>query len=291
LPPSPPSPPALPPPCSGEIDLVMVLDNSGSVGAQRPQVIDFARHVVGSFVMGSTAAQIGLVEFHTTVTTHATLTPSLTTISTALDNAPAVGTSTFLSGGIERGHAVVTGTGARAGVPKVLVLMSDGVQTVGGNDQTALDKAALAKAAGIKIIAIGFGGVSLTTLNGIATSPASEHAFYKSSAQDVVNTLINGEFGICVIASDLPRAPPPSPPAPPSPPSPPSLPSPSPPPPSPPPITCNYCSDLYTSFDNKEAELKAAGACPAGAIEDTDAAGKRVCKMWVDGRMWFVPRE
>ena len=56
-------------------------------------------------------------------------------------------------------------------------------------------------------------------------------------------------------------------------------------------VTCNYCSDLYTSFDNMEAQLKAAGACPVGAIEDTDAAGRRVCKMWVDGRMWFVPRE
>ena len=38
-------------------------------------------------------------------------------------------------------------------------------------------------------------------------------------------------------------------------------------------------------------ELKAAGACPSGAVWDTDAAGKQVCKVCMDGRMWFVPRE
>ena len=50
-PPLPPLPPAAPPPCSAEIDLVMVLDNSGSVGAQRSDLISFARAVVGNFAM------------------------------------------------------------------------------------------------------------------------------------------------------------------------------------------------------------------------------------------------
>lgn len=59
-PPSLPAPPAAPPPCDAEVDLVMVLDNSGSVGAQRADVLDFARLVVGQFAMGSTKAQVGV---------------------------------------------------------------------------------------------------------------------------------------------------------------------------------------------------------------------------------------
>jgi hypothetical protein len=297
MPPLPPSPPAVPPPCSGQVDLVLVLDNSGSVGAQRSEVLRFARQVVSEFTMGATAAQIGYVEFETTVVTHTGLTSSLPTIIDKIDNAPATGQSTFLSGGIERGHQVVTGTGARAGVPKVMVLLGDGVQTIGGDDNTAIGKATTAKAAGIRIIAVGFGSVSVTTLNAIASSPSSVNAVYKSTARDVVDLMTDGKLGICVTATDVPHGPPPSPPAPPSPPKPPQIPPPPPPPPPPlpppstPPVDCNYCSDIYANFAAKETQYKNAGACPGGTTEGTDGAGKRLCKVWVDGRMWFVPRE
>ena len=290
-PPTPPAPPAAPPPCSSQVDVVLVLDNSGSVGAQRPEVLNFARDVVGAFTMSATAAQIAYVEFETTTVTHAQLTPSLTTILTAIDNAPAVGAGTFLSGGIDLGQSVVTGAGARAGVPKVMILMSDGVQTVGGDDNTAIGSATLVKNAGTKILAVGFGGVSVITLNAIASSPSSEYARYETTAAAVIQMITNGEFDFCKIATDMPRGPPPSPPNPPWQPSP-SSPSPVPPPPPVnPPVDCDYCSDLNTAYQAKEAELKLAGACPSGAIADTDGSGTSICKMWVDGRMWFVPRE
>ena len=77
LPPSPPSPPSLPPPCAEEVDLVMVMDKSGSIGAQWSTVVDIARQVVGEFKMGATAAQIGLVLFDHVVTTISSLTSSL----------------------------------------------------------------------------------------------------------------------------------------------------------------------------------------------------------------------
>jgi len=261
-----------------------VIDNSGSVGAQRPEALNFARQVVAAFTMGTTAAQIAYVEFDTVTVTHAALTPSLTTILTAIDTAPPIGQQTFLSGGIELGQSVVTGTGARAGVPKVMIILSDGVQTVGGDDNTAIGAATLAKNAGTTILAVGFGSVSLVTLNSIASSPSSLYAKYKTTAAELVNIITNGEFDMCKIVTDLPRGPPPSPPDPPSHPSPLT-------PPSGPPVDCDYCSDLYTAYQAKETELKLAGACPSGAIADTDESGTSICKMWVDGRMWFVPRE
>lgn len=294
-PPSPPAPPMMPPPCSGQIDLVMVLDNSGSVGSARPDVLTFARQVVGFFEMGATAAQIGYVEFETTVRTLSTLTPSLSTISTALDTAPnPTGSDTCLRGGINQGQAVLTGTGARTGVPKVLVLMSDGVPNTCGTQTEVISAATTIKNAGTKIITVGFGAASVTLLNQVASSPASTYALYQTYAQDFVNLIANGEFDICVTATDQPRGPPPSPPSPPTPPPPPSPPAPptSPPEsPPPPPIDCAYCSDLYTAFGNSQSTITAAGACPSGSIADTDGAGRNLCKMWVDGRMWFVPRE
>lgn len=293
-PPAPPTPPSAPPPCSSEVDVVMVIDNSGSVGAQRPEVLNFARQVVGAFTMGATAAQIAYVEFEDTTVTHAALTPNLATILTAIDNAPPVGSQTFLSGGIDLGQSVVTGVGARAGVPKVMILLSDGVQTVGGNDNTAISSATVAKNAGTKILAVGFGSVSMVTLVTIASSPSSEYARYETTATALVNLITNGEFDMCKIVTDLPRGPPPSPPNPPSQPAPssPTSPPPSlPPPPVNPPVDCDYCSDLNAAYQAKEAELKLAGACPSGAIADTDESGTSICKIWVDGRMWFVPRE
>jgi hypothetical protein len=118
-PPPPPHPPIAPPPCDAQIDIVLVVDNSGSVGRERPIILEFAKAIVSKFVMSPTAAQIGYVEFETTVTTLSGLTPSLSNITTVIDNAGPVGSDTYLSGGIATGQTVVTGAGARAGVPKV----------------------------------------------------------------------------------------------------------------------------------------------------------------------------
>ena len=112
-PPLPPSPPMAPPPCAEEVDIVLVLDNSASVGAQRPDIVAFAHEVVGEFEMGSAEAQFGYVEFSTQVFTRSALTASLSDIRTALSitSTPA---QTFLSGAISAGKAVLEGAGARA---------------------------------------------------------------------------------------------------------------------------------------------------------------------------------
>jgi len=164
-PPSPPSPPSVPPPCAVEIDVVMVLDNSGSVGAQRPDVLNFARAVVGFFTMGSSEAQIGYVEFEETAYKLSDLTPDLSTISSAINGAPAVGSGTFISGGLALGQTTIEGTNARSGVKKVIILMTDGVQTVGGDDRTAIAAATTVKDAGIEVIGVMFGGASESTMS------------------------------------------------------------------------------------------------------------------------------
>ena len=93
-----------------------------------------------------------------------------------------------------------------------MILLSDGVQTVGGNDNTAVAAARVIKDAGTKLIAVGFGDVSLYTLSRVASWPASTYALYQKTAHQLFALITNGEFGVCQIALDLPRGPPPAPP-------------------------------------------------------------------------------
>ena len=213
-PPAPPSPPSLPPPCAEEVDLVMVMDKSGSIGAQWSTVVDIAREVVGEFKMGATAAQIGLVLFDSVVTTISSLTSSLATAQTALDtmSQQSAGGETYLSGGIQAGQQVLTGTNARANVPKVMLIESDGVQNRCGDDNTAIAAANDAKAAGTKIFVVAFNDPSYATLGSIASPPSSENVLFKTTAQALLDIMLDGRFSACVTSVDVPRSPPPSPP-------------------------------------------------------------------------------
>eukprot|EP00966_Prymnesium_polylepis_P119556 2763099-Prymnesium_polylepis.1 len=75
-----------------------------------------------------------------------------------------------------------------------MVLVSDGVQTVGGNDNTAIWAATKAKDSGTKLIVVGFGDASLVTLSYMASWPASTYARYKATAAELYEMLTNGEF-------------------------------------------------------------------------------------------------
>ena len=117
--PQPISPPATPPPCDAELEIVLVIDNSGSVAGQRPNVLEFARTIIRYFTVGPSAAQIGYVEFDTTAYTLSELTPDLGAVMSAIDNAPPTGSGTFLSGGLELGQTV-----SCSRVPQVVYTLS-----------------------------------------------------------------------------------------------------------------------------------------------------------------------
>ena len=121
--------------------------------------------------------------------------------------------------------------GARADVPRTLLLLTDGVQTVDGNDDTAIAKAAAVKQDGVSIVAVGFGGANEQTMRAIASAPSSDFAFFGASMDEVRQHFASDR--LCELAAS-PKAPPPPPSMPAPPGLPPSPPSPSPAPPSPP---------------------------------------------------------
>jgi len=82
-----------------------------------------------------------------------------------------------------------------------------------------------------------------------------------------------------------PVAPSPPPPSPSPPPPSPSPPPPTPPPPSPPLQSSPCICDIVNEAKAQESAAQAAGTCPQGSTEVSDAQG-RWCRKWVDGRLW-----
>ena len=159
---------------------------------------------------------------------------------------------TSISDGIARARELFADDG-RAGATKIMLLLSDGEQTVDAAPgrtpvQTAIDAAALAKADGITLFAWGFGGVSRDTLEQIATDPSK--AFFANDLAGLSAHLAVLQAAVCNE-------------------SPPSLP---PPPPSAAPILPNNCQPIGNFFDGPNCgELwRTCSQTSAGAIASGD---------------------
>ena len=168
-------------------------------------------------------------------------------INTGIDQMTAGG-GTSISDGIARARKLFADDG-RADATKIILLLSDGEQYPA---QTAIDAAALAKADGIKVFAWGFGGVSLGTLQQIATDPSK--AF-------LANDLAELSAHLAVLQAVLCNESPPL-----LPPSPPPLPSQPPYPPASPPPAPSPHTNTFTSTDALKTAVQAVNANPASAI-------------------------
>ena len=177
--PSSPSPPSRPPSCVSTVDAVFVVDMSSSVGAVHDGIIATMRTLLPQLALSSaTGVQVGIVEFVANATTLLQLSDDATSVRNAISNlSTADGAGTSISDGLERGLAVVNGPGARPNAHKVLVLLSDGVQTADGNDTAAIAQAALVRDSGVHIVAVGYGDPRLSTLLAIANEPAPSFSF------------------------------------------------------------------------------------------------------------------
>ena len=148
---APPAPPAAPPAprCDALIDIVLVLDRSGSVKPQVDAIKDFADLVLSQFKLDGVDTpgylrpvnmaftRFGLVSFEATATIDTALTGDRTKVSDAIAGFEGSG-QTCVSCGLDKALKVLNGNNARtiAGsadydedVRKVIFLVSDGIQT------------------------------------------------------------------------------------------------------------------------------------------------------------------
>ena len=223
------------------------------------------------FSLGADAARFSVVSFATNATTRVPWSYDAAEINAGIDEMTADG-KTSISDGFEAVRQLFADDG-RVGATKIVLLVSDGEQTVDAAPgktllQTAIDAASLVKDLPATVFAWGLGTkVSLSMLQDIATEPSKATPYTAILADDVAE--LRTYLALLEAAScneSPPSSPPPLSPPPPSPPPPPPSPPPQPslppPPPSPapptlPPSTCGATcnAELEAMPREFEAEL------------------------------------
>ncbi|XP_044030086.1 integrin alpha-1 isoform X2 [Siniperca chuatsi] len=116
--------------CAKELDIVIVLDGSNSIYPWS-SIIDFLRRFIEKIEIGPKLSQVGIVSYGETVTHRVNLsqfdnTPSLLKFVEGLPQQTGFKTMTFLGIDIARKEAFMPERGARPGVKKVMVIVTDG---------------------------------------------------------------------------------------------------------------------------------------------------------------------
>ncbi|CAG2229580.1 COL12A [Mytilus edulis] len=160
----------------GNLDLVFILDSSGSVGTSNFLIMKrFASNITLSFKIGETLTQVGLDVFSSTVTTEIKLKEFNTCagcLRAKILRAKYKGkmTKTFFALDHARFNSFSTHYGARIGVPKIAVVMTDGKSQE--KDKTC-ESAKYLRNSGVIIIVIIIGNkVDMEEIQCIASGPS-----------------------------------------------------------------------------------------------------------------------
>ena len=170
----------------------------------------FAKELVHMFSLGADAARFSVVSFAEDATTRVPWSVDAAVLNAGIDQISADG-DTSISDGFEAARQLFADD-SRAGATKIVLLLSDGEQTVDAAPnktpmETAIDAAALVKGEGVTVFAWGFGGnVSEATLQGIATDPSK--AILAQDLAELTSYLMVLRDAVCNVS---PPSPPPSP--------------------------------------------------------------------------------
>ncbi|CAH1241297.1 COL6A3 [Branchiostoma lanceolatum] len=154
------------------LDIVFLLDGSGSVGASNFDLLKtFTTRIAGNFDVLTNLTRIGVVQYSDQPNNEFVL----NTFSTEAEVIAAISAIGYQNGGTATGAAIdhvrqnvfISASGDRADAPNILIVMTDGVS----NDDVSVPAMA-ARDAGITIYSVGIGdGVDINTLQQIAGDP------------------------------------------------------------------------------------------------------------------------
>ena len=193
---------------SNDIDLVFVVDSSGSIckgDGQTPQncrnwefILAFMNSIVDELTIGEYNTRVGVVQFGNQgfskfyLNSHYNKEDVMNEISTL----PFLDQYTNTSGGIRVAmiEQYISSRGERNDKENVMILITDGESTF-DNDRTISDAEA-ARKAGVKILSIGVTRrISVTEVKGISSEPQQENVTYWlvndfDNLQDIVQALV-----------------------------------------------------------------------------------------------------
>ena len=148
--------------CSSPLDIVFVLDSSASIGEpSHKKMKNFVKAVSDSFIIGPGKAFTAVIQYGTTATTAIRFTDYMNNadFNMAVDALPYLQGETRMDKALQLASSelLTERSGARAGVAKVLVFLTDGRQS-GAPDGVDLQKVAMPLlSAGVRVFAVGIG--------------------------------------------------------------------------------------------------------------------------------------
>ena len=197
--------------CPRAADIVLALDQSTSIIYRQPldnwyvQILGFAKSIAGAFPIDKNLTQVGLLKFSTRVEIvfHLNEYGDRDSLLNAIDDVDIKGGRTNIAGALRtaRNTMFAPWNGARSEVPKILILLTDGVPNV--EKSRTLEEASLTKNAGIRILTVGVTRhVDEDELREIAST--SEYFFFASDFTELDNIVSNLIETSCGEAATLP---------------------------------------------------------------------------------------
>ena len=179
------------------LDLMLVLDGSGSISAPDFAVMrEFVRDMTSSFNIGPRDANVGIIQFSTTAELYTGLSDDPAVVSAAVDNMTQFGDSTNIAAAIELAQdQFIT---RRAGIPRVIVVLTDGRHNEAGNPVASAD---ISRAAGTAVFGIAVGDVDFSELVDIAGGDANNVITVSSfnGLSTILDILLNSTCAVVTV--------------------------------------------------------------------------------------------
>lgn len=138
--------------CEKPVDVVLVLDYSGSVAAEQPSIVAFATGLVSRFTLAPDVAQFGVVRYADTSIILSGLVSDANAVNAAIAATPNIGYLTNIEAGLLDAGTVMAAS--RPGVPHVAVHLTDGLYNLGSDPIYAAQGL---NTAGIHIFGVDYG--------------------------------------------------------------------------------------------------------------------------------------
>ena len=147
--------------CQNKVDIGFILDSSGSLRSEYQKEKDFIKFLAARFNMDAEGARVGVItfSFFSDISIKFSDFLSQSDFDEAIDEIPLMGSTTRLDRALvqARDELFLEKNGARVNVPKVLIVLTDGTQTIDEDSLNPGEVADSLRLDGVKLISIGIG--------------------------------------------------------------------------------------------------------------------------------------
>lgn len=181
--------------CSGKVDIVFVIDSSGSIRSERfPKVLDFVNSIVNEFEVSGDATRFGAVVFSDSASVSFQLSAYKTKqdVMSAISQIKFIGGRTNTAGGLQlmKDNMFTSGNGDRQDVPNIAMVITDGNSNI--NKENTIPFAIDARTKGVHVIVVSIGDMlNMLELRGMASMPVAQNLHQAKSWRDLAGLKTN----------------------------------------------------------------------------------------------------